>query len=338
MRAIEWLRGRITVIDQSALPHHERILEIDTVDALVEAIQTLKIRGAPMLGAAGALGVALAVRQAGRAGWTADQLATAVDRIRTARPTAVALAQGVDAVVPGIANGDGPALEAAAVAVVDEIAEINRHIGRRGADYLGGCAEHRLRLHTHCHTGELACVEWGTALGIVRTLHERGRLAQVIVDETRPLLQGSRLTAWELARNGIEHRLVCDGAGPFVIASGMVDAVVVGADRIAANGDVANKIGTYGLALAAHAARIPFVVAAPESTIDPLTPDGASIPIEQRPESEINRVGGADMAPAGTRGYNPAFDITPTHLVTAIVTERRVITGDRLTTTVASRC
>ncbi|MBN1173935.1 MAG: S-methyl-5-thioribose-1-phosphate isomerase [Micromonosporaceae bacterium] len=338
MRAIQWLHGHVMFIDQAALPHHERMLEIDTVDALVEAIHTLKIRGAPMLGAAGALGVALAVRQASSAGWTADQLATAVDRIRTARPTAVALAQGVDAVLPAIASSEDSAVEMAALAVVDEIADINRHIGLRGADYLGGSPEHRLRLHTHCHTGELACVEWGTALGIIRTLHERGHLAQVVVDETRPLLQGARLTAWELARNDIDFRLVCDGAGPFVIASGLVDAVVVGADRIAANGDVANKIGTYSLALAAHAAAIPFVVAAPESTIDPLTPDGASIPVEQRPESEISHIRGVDLAPAGTRAYNPAFDITPKHLVTAIVTERRVIAGDRPATTVAPRC
>jgi methylthioribose-1-phosphate isomerase len=176
-------------------------------------------------------------------------------------------------------------------------------------------------VHTHCNTGSLACLGWGTALGVIRALHEAGGLSRVIVDETRPLLQGARLTCWELDQLGIEHRLVCDGAGPFLISQGLADAVVVGADRVAANGDVANKIGTYGLALAAHRAGIPFLVAVPESTIDEATPDGAAIPIELRADEEVT----VPAAPAGTKALNYAFDITPADLVSAVVTEERLI-------------
>jgi S-methyl-5-thioribose-1-phosphate isomerase len=180
-------------------------------------------------------------------------------------------------------------------------------------------------VHTHCNTGALACLGWGTGLGVIRALRDRGALAHVIADETRPLLQGSRLTAWELRQLGIEHYLAADGAGPFLIARGHADAVVVGADRVAANGDVANKIGTYSLALAARRAGIPFVVAAPESTIDEATASGADIPLELRPDEEVTSFQGAPAAPAGTRALNYAFDVTPADLVTAIVTENRVI-------------
>jgi methylthioribose-1-phosphate isomerase len=182
-----------------------------------------------------------------------------------------------------------------------------------------------LRLHTHCNAGALACVEVGTALGVVGAIHDRGLLQRVYADETRPLLQGARLTAWELDRMGADYRVVVDGAGPSLIARGLVDAVVVGADRIAANGDVANKIGTYPLALAAARAGIPFVVAAPESTIDRATPDGDSIEIEDRDGDEVVMWDGRLVAPSGAQGVNPAFDVSPADLVTAIVTESRVV-------------
>jgi S-methyl-5-thioribose-1-phosphate isomerase len=188
-----------------------------------------------------------------------------------------------------------------------------------------------IAVQTHCNAGALACVEWGTALGIVQALHERGALAHVYVDETRPLLQGSRLTAWELAQQGIAHTLVADAAGPSVIARGLVHAVVVGADRIADNADVVNKIGTYPLALAAKRAGIPFVVAAPESTIDAAAATGADVPIEIRDDAEVTHLGGRAVAPQDTRALNYAFDVTPADLVTAIVTEQRVITPDSLT-------
>jgi S-methyl-5-thioribose-1-phosphate isomerase len=199
-------------------------------------------------------------------------------------------------------------------------------MSHRGASYLlSELGPGPLSIHTHCNTGALACLGWGSALGVVRALHERGALSRVIVDETRPLLQGSRLTCWELGQLGIEHHLACDGAAPFLISQGHSDAVIVGADRVAANGDVANKIGTYSLALAAHRAGIPFLVVVPESTIDPGTASGADIPVEQRAPSEVTGFSGVDAAPPGTQALNPAFDITPADLVTAIITEDRII-------------
>jgi S-methyl-5-thioribose-1-phosphate isomerase len=325
--AIEWRHDRIVCIDQTALPHEVRRIQLTTVDELIDAIVRLAIRGAPMLGAAGAYGVVLAAVQADRSGWPAERLRAEIDRLGRARPTAVNLAWGVAAVSPALRHGT-EAAETAAIEVVAGIAAANRKIGERGAAYLTARYDGSLRVHTHCNTGALACVEWGTALGVIRSLHEGGRLANVIVDETRPLLQGSRLTCWELAQLGIAHQLVPDGAGPFVLAQGLVDAVVVGADRIAANGDTANKIGTYGLALAAHRARIPFLVAAPESTIDWATATGTSIPVERRAESEITYFAGRRVTPDNTRALNFAFDITPWELISAIITERRVITDD----------
>jgi len=319
---LAWRDGHIEALDQTALPHQVRALRITTVDQLVGAITTLAVRGAPVLGAAGALGVALAVRQGGREGWDQARLDAEVKRIADARPTAVNLRREVTAVAALLPQGEA-AVEAAALAVVESASVASLRISRRGADWLRqACGRGPLRVHTHCNTGSLACLGWGTALGVIRALHADGALAHVIVDETRPLLQGARLTCWELGQLGIDHRLACDGAAPFLISRHLADAVVVGADRIAANGDVANKIGTYSLALAARAAGIPFVVAAPESTLDEATPSGAAIPIEQRPGAEV----AGPAAPAGTRALNYAFDITPAELVTAIVTEDRLIT------------
>ena len=317
---LAWRDGHIEALDQTALPHQVRVLRITTVDQLVQAITTLAVRGAPVLGAAGALGVALAVGQGGREGWDQARLDAEVKRIADARPTAVNLRREVSAVAARIPQGRA-AVEAAALAVVGFAVTASHQISRRGAAYLRqACGSGRLRVHTHCNTGSLACLGWGTALGVIRALHEQGALSHVIVDETRPLLQGARLTCWELGQLGIEHRLACDGAAPFLISQGLADAVVVGADRVAANGDVANKIGTYSLALAAHRAGIPFLVAAPESTLDAATPSGAAIPIEQRPDEEVT----VPAAPAGTRALNIAFDITPAELVTAVVTEERL--------------
>jgi methylthioribose-1-phosphate isomerase len=275
--------------------------------------------------------VALAVRQGAREGWEGPRLAAEIGRIAAARPTAVNLGREVAAVSALVnrdraaveaAAVDAAAVEAAAVAVLEGTAATSYRISERGAAYLlRACGEGPLRVHTHCNTGSLACLGWGTALGVIRALHAQGALSHVIVDETRPLLQGARLTCWELGQLGIEHQLACDGAAPFLISQGRADAVVVGADRIAANGDVANKIGTYSLALAARQAGIPFLVAAPESTLDPATPTGTAIPIEQRADEEVT----APAAPAGTRAVNLAFDVTPAELVTAVVTEERLI-------------
>jgi S-methyl-5-thioribose-1-phosphate isomerase len=318
---LAWRDGHIEMLDQTVLPHEVRTLRLTTVDELIAAISSLAIRGAPVLGAAGALGVALAVRQGQREGWDQERLTEAITRLAAARPTAVNLAREVTATSAHVPAGP-EAVEAAALATLRTADLVSRQISTRGAAFLRDvCGVKPLRVHTHCNTGRLACLGWGTALGVIRALHQHGALAHVIVDETRPLLQGARLTCWELAQLGIEHRLVCDGAAAFLISQGQADAVVVGADRIAANGDVANKVGTYSLALAARRAGLPFVVAAPESTIDPATPSGAAIPIEVRADEEIT----VPAAPAGTRALNYAFDITPADLVTAIVTENRVI-------------
>ncbi|MFB9387709.1 S-methyl-5-thioribose-1-phosphate isomerase [Pseudonocardia petroleophila] len=307
-RTIDWDGDGIVLVDQTALPEIRTTVVTD-VDALVDAVRRLVVRGAPALGVAGALGVALAARTLDGAA-----LDAACDRIAAARPTAVNLAVGVGRARAALPGGPAAAL-AAALELRDEDVAACHAIGERGADLLAElCGEGPLRLHTHCNAGALACVEWGTALGVVRSLHARGRVRHVVADETRPLLQGSRITALELAVIGVEHHVVVDGAGASVIARGLVDAVVVGADRIAANGDVANKIGTYPLALAAARARIPFLVAAPESTVDPATPDGRHIEIEERDPREVCE------GPA----WNPAFDVTPADLVTAVVTERRV--------------
>ena len=305
MRCIDWADSAVVLIDQTALPDEERWLRLTDPDALVDAIRRLAVRGAPALGAAGALGVALAAHGG-------IDVEAAAARLRAARPTAVNLARGVDRALARLADGPDAVL-AEATAILDEEAAACRAIGERGADLLQ--QGRPLRLLTHCNTGWLAAVEWGTALGIVTVLHERGQVERVYADETRPLLQGARLTAWELAAQRIEHRVVVDGAAPSVIARGLVDAVLVGADRIAANGDVANKVGTYPLALAAARAGIPFVVAAPESTVDTSTPTGADVEIEERDPTEVVR------GPA----YNPAFDVTPADLVTAVVTERRTV-------------
>ena len=326
MRTIDWVDGAVVIVDQTALPHEVRVLSLTDVDALAGAIRRLAVRGAPALGAAGALGVLLAVRQARTEGWDDATLRAAIATIRHARPTAANLAWGVDRVAARLPDGDG-AVEAEARAVVEEDVATNRAMGERGADLLEQLCPSSgpLRLHTHCNTGALACVEVGTALGVARALQARDRLGRVYADETRPLLQGSRLTAWELEGMGADYRLVVDGAGPSLIARGFADAVVVGADRIAASGDVANKVGTYPLALAAARAGLPFVVVAPESTVDPATPDGDAIAIEDRDEDEVLCWGGVRVAPAGAAALNPAFDVTPADLVTAIVTEARVI-------------
>jgi S-methyl-5-thioribose-1-phosphate isomerase len=330
VRTIDWRDGRVVIVDQTLLPAELRTLELTSVDDLVDAIARLAVRGAPALGAAGALGVVLAVDQADREGWDDERLARELARVRAARPTAVNLSWGIDRAANRLTQGRQAVLQEA-LAVLDEDVAANRSIGERGADLLDellagtAAATQAIRVHTHCNTGSLATVELGTALGVVRVLHQRRRLGRVYVDETRPLLQGSRLTAWELDRLGIDYRVVVDGAGPTVIARGLVDAVVVGADRVAANGDVVNKVGTYPLALACARAGVPFVVAAPESTIDEATPTGSGVEIETRADAEVLEWSGVRVAPAGARALNLAFDVTPADLVTAIVTEDRAI-------------
>jgi methylthioribose-1-phosphate isomerase len=309
VRTIDWRDHHIVAIDQTKLPSDVTVLDIFTVEDLVDAIQRLAIRGAPALGVAGALGAAMAVLG------DPDRRERDLAALRAARPTAVNLAWGVDQV---LAEPQAGAL-AAALAILEADATRNRALSERGADWLTGVVDGPIAVQTHCNAGALACVEWGTALGVVRSLHLRGRLRHVYVDETRPLLQGARLTAWELADMGVDHTLVVDSAGATVLARGLAQAVVVGADRITANGDVVNKIGTYPLALAAARAGVPFVVAAPESTVDADLASGADVEIEVRDGAEI--LGGLPDTPT----LNLAFDVTPADLITAIVTEDRLV-------------
>ncbi|MFI0407345.1 S-methyl-5-thioribose-1-phosphate isomerase [Actinomadura sp. 3N508] len=326
VRTIEWTGGALRLLDQTLLPARVGYADVGDVDTLVDAIRRLVVRGAPALGVAGAFGVAIAVRQAAREGWDGARLDAAIARVREARPTAVNLAAGVDRVLPFVAQGVD-AVVAEAQAILDEDVRGNRAIGAFGADWildqLG--ADRPLRVLTHCNAGALATAGWGTALGVVRELHGRGRVEIVYADETRPLLQGARLTAWELDQAGIPCVVQADAAAPSTILRGLADVAVIGADRIAANGDTANKIGSVGVALACAAAGIPLVVAAPWSTVDLAVPDGAAIPIEERPAEEVLTWGGARTAPGGVGAFNPAFDVTPARLVTALVTETGVL-------------
>jgi methylthioribose-1-phosphate isomerase len=329
-RTVEWRDGAVRLIDQRELPGRLEFLDCATIDELCQAISSLAIRGAPALGAAGGYGVALACsRAAGGAAAVVGAAAEAAERLVATRPTAVNLAWGarrVLAAARAAADGAGEedAGEAVAAAALEEAERLaeqdvadNRALGRHGAALVPDGAQ----VLTHCNAGGLACVGYGTAIGVIRAAAEAGKSPRVWVDETRPVLQGSRLTAWELDRLGIDATLVADVMAGSLMASGDVDLIVVGADRVAANGDVANKIGTYSLAVLAAHHGVPFYVAAPTSTIDLATSSGAHIPVEERSPDEVRRVGGATLAPPGIAALNRAFDVTPAGLVTAIVTE-----------------
>jgi len=320
VRTIDWVDGAVEIIDQTVLPGELRRLRLSHVDGLVDAIRSLAVRGAPALGVAGAFGVALAARY--------PDPAPAIARLRAARPTAVNLARGVDRAAARLADGYEAVL-AEALAVRDEEIESSTAQGRLGADLVTQLCGPAPRLLTHCNTGGLAAVVGGTALAVVGELYRRGALGGVVASETRPLLQGARLTAWELQRLGVPFRVAVDSAGPYLMARGDVDAVILGADRICANGDVVNKVGTYAHALGARRAGIPFLVVAPESTVDSGTPDGAAVPIEDRDPDEVLGFRGVRTVPDGVDAVNPAFDVTPADLVTAIVTDQRVIRLDK---------
>jgi methylthioribose-1-phosphate isomerase len=296
--AVEPLRfegGALLVLDQRALPAEERWIRCETVDQVADCIRTLAVRGAPAIGLAAAYALALA-----------HDRAAAAELLLSTRPTAVNLAWALEQC------REAPDALEAARRLHREQHEADRRLAELGAELFGDGT----RALTHCNTGALATGGYGTACGVLRAAWERGRLAEVWVGETRPLLQGARLTAWELRQAGIPHRVVADSAAGSLMAQGLVDRVVVGADRIAANGDVANKVGTYPLAVLADRHGLPFYVAAPVSTIDPATPDGSAIPIEERDPAEVV---------ANGRAFNPAFDVTPAGLVSAIVTEAGVL-------------
>ncbi|MBL1098330.1 S-methyl-5-thioribose-1-phosphate isomerase [Streptomyces coffeae] len=324
--SLYWEDNAVMAVDQRALPQRFELLRLESVDALIDAVRVLAVRGAPAIGLAGAFGVALSVRTHRTAGAVdEDSVRADAARIADARPTAVNLAWGVRRAVAQLPNGPQAVVDEA-MKMVAEDAAVNSAAAARAADLVESLHPHRpLRLLTHCNTGRLATAAVGTALGGIIELRRRGRVAEVLVDETRPLLQGSRLTAWELGEAEVPYRICVDSAAAAAMSRGMVDCVLVGADRIAANGDAANKIGTYGLAVAAARHGIPFVVVAPESTWDPDLPDGSGIPIEEREAAEVTGDADAAVAPAGAGVFNPAFDVTPGELITAIVTEDRVV-------------
>jgi methylthioribose-1-phosphate isomerase len=326
---VRWDGARLVLLDQTRLPLEEVERSCVAWPEVAEAIRTLVVRGAPAIGVAAASGVALAARQSQAHDWDGfmADLEDAIKGLGATRPTAVNLSWALERMrrvaLAGRHTGLDAlrrALHAEARAILDEDVAANRAMGEHGAGLVPAGA----RILTHCNAGALATAGYGTALGVIRAAHARGKVARVWVDETRPVMQGSRLTAWELVREGIPHRLIADVAAAFVMKRGEVDLVITGADRIAANGDTANKIGTYGLAVLARHHGIPFYVAAPSSTIDPAIATGAAIVIEERDPAEVRGVGGRQTAPTASPVFNPAFDVTPASLITAIVTERGI--------------
>jgi methylthioribose-1-phosphate isomerase len=325
---IEWQDDAIVMIDQRKLPAEEVFVRCRTPQDVARAIRTMVIRGAPAIGVAAAMGIALGVRHSKATGTQklAAEFSKLCDLMAATRPTAVNLFWAVERMKRAFASAAEAGssvteiravLEAEARRIHDEDVRSCRAMGAYGASLIAD----RARILTHCNAGALATAGYGSALGVIRTAVEQGKRITVLADETRPFLQGARLTAWELMRDGIDTTVITDSMAGSLMRDRHIDVVVVGADRIAANGDVANKIGTYTVAVLAKEHRLPFYVVAPTSTIDLATPDGAHIPIEERNEREVTHIGAARLTPDGVRVRNPAFDVTPHSLVTAIVTE-----------------
>src|SRR6187399_1079530 len=328
---IDWTGETVVMIDQRKLPASEVYVTCRTAQDVAKAIKTMVIRGAPAIGVAAAMGLALGMRRSKATG--TKQFATEFQKLcelmAATRPTAVNLFWAIDRMKQAFAEEAQRGASVAEIsdrlmreshAIHDEDVQSCRTMGAHGATLVPDTA----RILTHCNAGALATAGYGTALGVIRAAAEQGKRVAVLADETRPFLQGARLTAWELVKDGIDTTVITDNMAGTMMRLGDVDLVVVGADRIAANGDVANKIGTYSVAVLAREHGIPFYVAAPLSTIDLQTLTGAAIPIEERPEREVTHVGGARLTPAGARIRNPAFDVTPAKYVTAIITERGI--------------
>ena len=329
LRTVAWNEGRVRLIDQTALPARRDYIEYSDWREVAEAIRTMVVRGAPAIGCTAALGMALGAQSLTE---TERQpflvrLEEIADVFRGSRPTAVNLFWAVDRLMALAARTEGSAatiqgaLLTEALAMLEEDVETNRRMGRFGAELLPDEGT----VLTHCNAGALATVGYGTALGVIRAAVEAGKKIHVLADETRPRLQGMKLTAWELAQDGIPVTIIADNMAAGLMRQGRIDCVVVGADRIAANGDTANKIGTYGVAIAAHYHKVPFYVAAPFSTIDLSLATGAQIPIEHRDDTEMTHINGIRIAPEGVPVLNPSFDVTPGELVTAFLTERGVL-------------
>jgi methylthioribose-1-phosphate isomerase len=328
IKTIEWTDEGVRMIDQRKLPTIEEYPLFRTYEEVAEAIRVMVVRGAPAIGVAAAMGVALGVRQSKAA--NLDQLGsdfeTITSTLAATRPTAVNLFWAIERMKRTFARALQSKSNRATIerllideakAIYDEDIENNKRMGRFGAELLPQSGT----ILTHCNAGALATAGYGTALGVIRAAVENGKRLKVLADETRPFLQGSRLTAWELWKDNIDVRVIADNMAGAFMRQGLIDAVIVGADRIAANGDVANKIGTYTVAVLARQHEIPFYVAAPLSTFDLSIPDGSHIPIEQRTPTEVTHVGPTRIVPEGVSVFNPAFDVTPNEFVTAIVTE-----------------
>jgi methylthioribose-1-phosphate isomerase len=325
---VRWHNNRVLLIDQNRLPNEYTHVEISRVEDMATAISTMIVRGAPAIGVAAAYGMYLGAREIS----TTDrdeflrELHEIGKTLKATRPTAVNLFWAIDRMEKTAANDAGSVAEIAeqlliaAQKINAEDIETCQAIGKHGLAVLPSSPE-KLCLLTHCNAGALATAGYGTALGVVRSAWTEGRLARLYADETRPRLQGARLTSWECVQEGIPVTVIADSMAAHCMKQGLIDAVVVGADRIAANGDVANKIGTYNLAIVAKAHQIPFFVAAPLSTIDFSLPDGSLIPIEERHPAELYQIGETIVCPPGVEFYNPAFDVTPAHLIEAIITE-----------------
>ncbi|MGQ9713252.1 MAG: S-methyl-5-thioribose-1-phosphate isomerase [Anaerolineae bacterium] len=330
MRTVEYHDGIVVMVDQRKLPLAYEVVEYRDPREVAQAIREMVVRGAPAIGAAAAFGMALAARRS-HATAVQDLLADlerTAEVLRAARPTAVNLFWAVDRVLRrarGAGHGSVEevvrAVEEEAQRLADEDVEVNRRMGRIGAQVV----EDGARILTHCNAGSLATVDYGTVLGVIRAAVESGKRVHVWVDETRPRLQGARLTAWELMRDGIPMTLIADNAAGHLMRTGQVDLVLFGADRVAANGDVANKVGSYKLAVLARENGIPCYSVSPTSTIDLTVPTGDDIPIEERDPREVTEMGGVRIAPEGVPVYNPAFDVTPHRYLTGIITENGIV-------------
>lgn len=331
--AMRWHGDRLDLLDQRLLPGEERWVSAERASEVARSITDMVVRGAPAIGITAAYGVVLAARYAGGGDWQAE-IRQAIRDLAGSRPTAVNLfwaLERMEAVLHGchsLAEAT-KRLEAEAVQIHQEDVAGNLAMADHAVEVM--CPDNPISVLTHCNTGALATGGYGTALGVIRRLHENSLLERVYADETRPWLQGSRLTAWELARDDIPVTLNVDGAAAAIMASGKVKWVIVGADRITANGDVANKIGTYSLAVLARHHKVGFMVVAPSSTVDMSLATGGDIPIEERDGTEVREVGGRQLAPDGVQVFNPVFDVTPANLIDAIVTERGVVNNPNIT-------
>ncbi len=328
---VEWLGNRVSVLDQTRLPREEVYLELDDYQSIASAIAGLKIRGAPAIGIAGAYAVALGALkiESVTKGEFLEKLRGIVSTIADTRPTARNLFRAIERMQQVAEAGEDvgqirTALVDEAVKIHAEEAEATLKLSQFGAELI----KDGFAILTHCNTGPLATAGYGTALGVIIRAKEQGKRIKVFATETRPLLQGARLTTWELKKAGIPVTLITDSAAGYFLSRGMVNCVVVGADRIAANGDTANKIGTYALAVLARENSVPFYVVAPTTTIDPSLASGEEIPIEQRSAEEVTHIQGVCITPEGIEAANPAFDVTPHRYITAIITERGIIRGD----------